>query len=49
MLAIVAESCPTKIFLANPDMNLSLIHIFPGHGPQTTIGEEREENPFLKK
>jgi type IV secretion system protein VirB4 len=21
MLAIVAESCPTKIFLANPDMN----------------------------
>jgi len=21
MLAIVAESCPTKIFLANPEMN----------------------------
>ena len=21
MLAMVAESCPTKIFLANPDMN----------------------------
>jgi glyoxylase-like metal-dependent hydrolase (beta-lactamase superfamily II) len=23
--------------------------VIPGHGPQTTIGEEREENPFLKK
>ena len=22
--------------------------VIPGHGPQTTIGEEREENPFLK-
>ena len=20
--------------------------VFPGHGPQTTIGEERETNPF---
>ncbi len=22
--------------------------VFPGHGPQTTIGEERESNPFLR-
>ena len=22
--------------------------VFPGHGPTTTIGEEREENPFLR-
>ncbi|HLX82403.1 MAG TPA: MBL fold metallo-hydrolase [Terriglobales bacterium] len=23
--------------------------VIPGHGPRTTIGEEREENPFLKR
>jgi hydroxyacylglutathione hydrolase len=23
-------------------------HVFPGHGPATTIGEERETNPFLQ-
>ena len=23
--------------------------VFPGHGPSTTIGEEREHNPFLQK
>jgi glyoxylase-like metal-dependent hydrolase (beta-lactamase superfamily II) len=22
--------------------------VFPGHGPSTTIGKERESNPFLK-
>jgi glyoxylase-like metal-dependent hydrolase (beta-lactamase superfamily II) len=22
--------------------------VIPGHGPQTTIGEERESNPFLQ-
>jgi glyoxylase-like metal-dependent hydrolase (beta-lactamase superfamily II) len=21
--------------------------VYPGHGPSTTIGEERRENPFL--
>jgi glyoxylase-like metal-dependent hydrolase (beta-lactamase superfamily II) len=30
--------------LALPDETL----VTPGHGPQTTIGEERETNPFLK-
>lgn len=24
------------------------IPVFPGHGPDTTIGEERENNPFLR-
>jgi len=23
--------------------------VVPGHGPRTTIGEERESNPFLVK
>lgn len=23
------------------------IHVYPGHGPQSTIGEERRENPFI--
>jgi glyoxylase-like metal-dependent hydrolase (beta-lactamase superfamily II) len=30
--------------LALPDETV----VFPGHGPQTTIGEERESNPFLR-
>jgi glyoxylase-like metal-dependent hydrolase (beta-lactamase superfamily II) len=30
--------------LALPDETV----VIPGHGPQTTIGEERENNPFLK-
>ncbi len=30
--------------LALPDETL----VYPGHGPQTTIGEERESNPFLR-
>jgi hydroxyacylglutathione hydrolase len=29
--------------LALPDETV----VFPGHGPETTIGEERESNPFL--
>jgi hydroxyacylglutathione hydrolase len=29
--------------LALPDETI----VFPGHGPETTIGEERESNPFL--
>jgi hydroxyacylglutathione hydrolase len=31
--------------LALPDETI----VIPGHGPQTTIGEERENNPFLQK
>jgi hydroxyacylglutathione hydrolase len=31
--------------LTLPDETL----VIPGHGPNTTIGEEREENPFLAK
>ena len=23
-------------------------HLLPGHGPETTVGEEREKNPFLQ-
>jgi glyoxylase-like metal-dependent hydrolase (beta-lactamase superfamily II) len=23
--------------------------VVPGHGPLTSIGQEREENPFLRK
>ena len=30
--------------LALPDETI----VVPGHGPETTIGEERESNPFLK-
>lgn len=30
--------------LALPDQTI----VFPGHGPLTTIGEERESNPFLQ-
>jgi len=30
--------------LALPEETL----VIPGHGPQTTIGDEREENPFLR-
>jgi glyoxylase-like metal-dependent hydrolase (beta-lactamase superfamily II) len=31
--------------LALPDLTI----VVPGHGPLTTIGEERESNPFLRK
>ena len=31
--------------MALPDDTL----VVPGHGPLTTIGEERESNPFLVK
>jgi glyoxylase-like metal-dependent hydrolase (beta-lactamase superfamily II) len=30
--------------LVLPDRTL----VYPGHGPATTIGEERRSNPFLK-
>lgn len=39
----IMASIRTKL-LALPDGTL----VFPGHGPATTIGEERELNPFLR-
>lgn len=36
------DSIRTKL-LSLPDNTV----VYPGHGPQTTIGEERESNPFL--
>ncbi len=39
----IIESLHDKL-LVLPDDTL----VIPGHGPQTTIGEERENNPFLK-
>jgi len=24
------------------------VRVYPGHGPSTTIGEEKQANPFLK-
>ncbi len=39
----IIDSLNDKL-LALPDDTL----VIPGHGPQTTIGEERENNPFLK-
>jgi glyoxylase-like metal-dependent hydrolase (beta-lactamase superfamily II) len=37
------RSLHTKL-LALPDATL----VYPGHGPATTIGDERETNPFLR-
>lgn len=39
----IIESLHEKV-LALPDDTV----VVPGHGPQTTIGEERENNPFLR-
>ncbi len=40
----ILRSLHTQV-LALPDE----VIVVPGHGPLTTIGEEREENPFLRK
>jgi hydroxyacylglutathione hydrolase len=40
----IIRSLHTRV-LALPDETL----VVPGHGPQTTIGDERETNPFLQK
>jgi hydroxyacylglutathione hydrolase len=39
----ILRSLKTKL-LVLPDNTI----VFPGHGPVTTIGEERESNPFLQ-
>src|SRR5712692_3858584 len=40
---LIMRSIHSKL-LALPDDTL----VYPGHGPTTTIGEERESNPFLR-
>jgi glyoxylase-like metal-dependent hydrolase (beta-lactamase superfamily II) len=40
----IIRSLHTRV-LALPDETV----VVPGHGPQTTIGDERETNPFLQK
>ncbi len=40
----IIDSLQSKL-LALPDETV----VIPGHGPTTTIGEERESNPFLQK
>ena len=42
VLALVTPPAPPAIFPLNDD-----IIIFPGHGDQTTIGQEKINNPFL--
>ena len=37
------NSIREKLFILNDEMN-----VYPGHGPQTTIGFEKANNPFLK-
>ena len=37
------ESIKTKLFTLPED-----VKVYPGHGPSTTIGEEKRENPFLR-
>ena len=40
---LLIQSIKTKL-LTLPDE----VRVYPGHGPQTTIGRERETNPFLQ-
>ncbi|HUR37910.1 MAG TPA: MBL fold metallo-hydrolase, partial [Planctomycetota bacterium] len=37
------ESIRTRLFTLDPETA-----VFPGHGPETRISEERAENPFLQ-
>ncbi|MBK7213953.1 MAG: MBL fold metallo-hydrolase [Bacteroidales bacterium] len=39
---LLRESITEKLFMLPPDCT-----VYPGHGPQTTIGFERLNNPFL--
>lgn len=36
------ESVRSRLFSLDED-----VHIFPGHGPVTTVGQEKEHNPFF--
>lgn len=40
---LLAESIRNKIYTL-PDSTL----VYPGHGPKTTVGEEKAHNPFVK-
>lgn len=42
--AALVKSITTKLFKLPDD-----VAVFPGHGVQTSIGEERESNPFVGK
>ncbi|MBK0401351.1 MBL fold metallo-hydrolase [Adhaeribacter sp. BT258] len=37
------SSIKTKLFVLPED-----VKVYPGHGPSTTMGEEKRENPFLR-
>jgi len=41
--ATLINSIKTKFFPLGDD-----VRVYPGHGPHTTIGEEKESNPFLQ-
>ncbi len=42
-LATLIQSIKTKLFTL-PDE----VTVYPGHGPETTIGYEKKYNPFLQ-
>ncbi|MFQ5444802.1 MAG: MBL fold metallo-hydrolase, partial [Nitrospinales bacterium] len=37
------SSIRNKLFMLGDD-----VRVFPGHGPETTIGQEKKYNPFVK-
>ena len=41
--ATLEESIKTKLYTLPGD-----VIVYPGHGPSTTIGDERKSNPFVK-
>ena len=38
------SSIKNKLFVLNDD-----VKVFPGHGPETTIGQEKRTNPFVRQ
>lgn len=42
-MEVLAESIRTKLYSLPEETT-----VFPGHGPKTTIGHEKEYNPFVK-
>lgn len=39
---LLIESIKTKLFVLADD-----VVVYPGHGPKTTIGEEKQANPYV--